>query len=59
MPASQLHENVFQAGLPRGEVNQLRPLFLNFSQQRRNGFMWLVDLQREQSVIRANRLHSR
>ena len=58
MPAGQLHEDVFQAGLPRGEMDQSRSLLLYRREQRWNGFVRLVHLKREHAVVRPYRLHA-
>jgi hypothetical protein len=55
----ELHENIFQARLPCGEVRQLRALLLHRRQQCGNGVVGFVHLQREKSVVVANGLHTR
>ena len=54
MPTRELHEDIFQTCLSRCQVYQLRALPLHFRQQRRDRFVRLIYLQREQSVLGAH-----
>jgi hypothetical protein len=43
MAAGEMHENIFEAGLPRGQVNELRTPGLHSRQQCGNGVVGFID----------------
>ena len=53
MAAGEADENVFEAGLPGGEMQQLGALLGDGFEQRRNGDVGLADGERDESIIGA------
>ena len=58
MAAGQADENIFQAGLARGQVQQMFALFLDRVKQRRDGQVRLAHIQADQTIVMADRLDS-
>src|SRR5579872_6147314 len=54
MAAGEADENVFEAGLPGGEMQQLGLLLRDSFEQRRNGYMRLAHGERDESIIGAS-----
>ena len=53
MAAGEADEDVFEAGLPGGEMQQLGPLLRDGFEQRRNGDVRLAHGERDESIIGA------
>ena len=56
MPSRQPHEHIFQACLARGQVLQLASLLVDGFEQRRDGQMRLLHIQRDQALVLADGL---
>jgi hypothetical protein len=59
VPARELDEHVLEAGLSRGQMQQLGALPRNRIEQRWNGDVRLANGQADQPIIGAYRFHTR
>ena len=57
--AGQAHEHIFQAGLARGQVQQLLAVFCHRIEKRGDGQVRLADVETDQAVVVANRFDPR
>lgn len=58
MATGQAHENIFQAGLAGGQVQELCTLFSDGIQQRRDSQVRLVDRKADQAIVVAHGLYT-